>query len=154
VVNAWLAKYPDQVKGIFAANDDMAVGAAEALRSKGLNGKIPVTGSDGSADMLALVESGDALSTMQNDAFGQGAYATAIAYASLVGDIDAESLPHAQRDFFLKTTFVTSANVDQAAAVTANFDPAKYRYDTLKADLWGDVAGPIDDATWIPQITL
>lgn len=150
VVNAWLAKYPGQIKGIFSANDDMAVGAAEALRSKGLNGAIPVTGSDGSQDMLSLVKSGDALSTMQNDAFGQGAYATAIAYASLVGDIEAETLTPAQRDFFLKTTFVTGANVDQAMAVGANFDPARYSYDALKGNLWADVSRQIEDSTWIP----
>lgn len=152
VVNTWLAKYPDQVKGIFSANDDMAVGAVEALRAKGLNGKIFVTGSDGASDMLNLVKSGDALSTMQNDAYGQGAYSAAIAYASLVGDIKPDELTHEQRDFYLKASLVTKANVDEAIKRNDSFDPAKYSYDALKGDLWSDVYAPIDDKTWIPDV--
>ncbi len=153
-VNALLAKYPDKIDGIFAANDDMAVGAVEALRAKGLTGKIPVTGSDGSIDMLNLVKSGDAFSTMKTDAYGQGAYAAAIAIASVTGDIKAAELPHEHRDFYLKQEFVTKSNAQQAIDATNNFDASKYSYDTLKADLWGDIASPIDDTTWIPAVTV
>lgn len=150
-VNALLAKHGDQIDGIFSANDDMAVGAVEALRSKGLNGTIPVTGSDGGVDMLNLIKSGDALSTMQNDAFAQGAYATAIAYASLVGDLKAADMTRAQRDFFIQQNFVTAENVDQALNYDSSFDPAQYSYDVLKKDFWAKSAGPIDDATYIPN---
>lgn len=152
-VNTLLAKYPSgQLEGIFAANDDMAVGTVEALRAKGLNGKVFVTGSDGSPDMLNLIKSGDALSTMQVDAYGQGAYAAAIAYASEVGDLDASKLTHQQRDFYLNSQLVTKANVDDAIATITNFDKSKYTYDALKRDLWADVYSPIDDSTWIPNI--
>jgi ribose transport system substrate-binding protein len=152
IVNAWLAKYPGQIDGIFSANDDMAVGAVEALRAKGLAGEIPVTGSDGSADMLNLIKQGDALSTMKIDAYGQGAYAAAIAYASLVGDINATELTKAQRDFYLDARLVTKENVDEAMQVSEDFDPAGYTYDKLNTDLWGRVAAPIDDETWIPTV--
>ena len=153
-VNAELAKYPNQIDGIFAANDDMAVGAVEALRAKGLAGKVAVTGSDGSIDMLNLVKSGDAWSTMKIDAYGQGAYAAAIAIASATGDVNATELPHEHRDFYLKQELVTKANAQQAIDETNNFDASKYSYDTLKANLWADIASPIDDATWIPTVTV
>jgi ribose transport system substrate-binding protein len=151
-VNALLSKYPDKIKGIFAANDDMAVGAVEALRSKGLTGKIQVTGSDGSSDMLGLIKKGDALSTVKTDAYGQGAYGAALAYASIVGDIKPSELSHEQRDFYLKQQVVTKENVDEALAIGTNFDAANYSYTKLKQDLWGSVASPIDDATWIPDV--
>ncbi|VXC43491.1 D-ribose-binding protein [Arthrobacter sp. 9V] len=151
-VNALLSKYPGKIKGIFSANDDMAVGAVEALRSKGLAGKIFVTGSDGSSDMLGLIKKGDALSTVKTDAFGQGAYGAAIAYASIIGDIKPSELTHEQRDFYLKQQVVTRDNVDAALAIGANFRPADYTYDKLKDDLWGSVASPINDDTWIPDV--
>ena len=31
--NAWLTQHGDEIKGIWAANDDMALGALEALRA-------------------------------------------------------------------------------------------------------------------------
>lgn len=151
-VNALLAKFPNQIKGIFSANDDMAVGAVEALRAKGLAGKIPVTGSDGSIDMLNLVKSGDAVSTMKIDAYGQGAYSAAIAIASLTGDIQADKLPHEHRDFYIKQQLVTKSNVAQAIAAENTFDASKYTYAKLKVNLWADNAGPIDDKTWIPNV--
>lgn len=149
-INSLLSKFPNQIDGIFSANDDMAVGAVEALRSAGLNGQIPVTGFDGSADMLQLIKAGDALSTVKTDAYGQGAYAMAIAYAALIGDIDVNDLTHEQRDFYLKQQLVTAANVDEALAITDNFDPADYAYDVLKKDFWASATGQIDDDTWIP----
>jgi ribose transport system substrate-binding protein len=39
--NAWLTQFGDQIKGIWAANDDMALGAIEALRADGRAGKVP-----------------------------------------------------------------------------------------------------------------
>ena len=46
-VAAWLTRFGSDVKGIWATNDNMAVGALEALRQEGLAGQVPVTGIDG-----------------------------------------------------------------------------------------------------------
>lgn len=153
-VQALLAKYPGQVKGVFAANDDMAVGTVEALRAKGLAGKVAVTGSDGSTDMLALIASGDATSTMRIDSYAQGAYGAAIAIASEVGDIDPATLSHAQRDFYIKQELVDKTNVQQVAASIKDFKATDYTYDKLKANLWERSAGAIDDTNWIPTVSL
>ena len=42
-----LTRFGDDIKGIWAANDDMGVGALEALRAEGLAGKVPIVGVDG-----------------------------------------------------------------------------------------------------------
>jgi ribose transport system substrate-binding protein len=42
-----LTRFGDDIKGIWAANDDMGTGALEALRAENLAGKVPVVGIDG-----------------------------------------------------------------------------------------------------------
>ena len=150
ITQTWVGKYGSQINGIWTANDGMATGAVEALRSNSLNGKIPVTGSDGSRDVLQLIAQGDMLSTMAVDAYSQGAVAVALAYAATVGDINVSKLTHKQRDFFLKQTLVTKANVQ--AVLNAKFSAAKFNYTKLKKNFWYDVSTGINDATWIPNV--
>src|SRR5260370_4746736 len=59
ITGTWLTKVGNDIKGIWAANDDMASGELEALRAKGLNGKIPVSGTDGIMLAVEAVESGE-----------------------------------------------------------------------------------------------
>src|SRR5258706_5304819 len=46
-MNTWLTKFGDKIKGVWAANDDMGLGALEALRAAKLAGKVPIVGIDG-----------------------------------------------------------------------------------------------------------
>jgi ribose transport system substrate-binding protein len=131
-VRELLARFGGQIKGIFAQNDAMALGAVAALREKGLAGKIPVTGTDGSTDVLQLIKSGEILSTMKEDAFTQGAVATALTYAAASGGLSLDSLAHAQRDFFLDQVLVTKANVDQE--LEEKPDRKANTFDALKAN--------------------
>jgi ribose transport system substrate-binding protein len=140
-VRTWIACYGDKLNGIFASNDAMARGAVAALREKNLNGKIFVTGSDGSKVALDMVKSGDMLVTVWNDPVLQGAVSISLAHAAAVGDIDPEKLTHAQRDFYLKQEVVDKSNVDQYLALKAN--APKYTYDQMKANFWKDSAGQI-----------
>ena len=70
----------------------MGRGAVAALKEKGLNGKVLVTGSDGSNIGLEMVKNGDMLATVWNDPVLQGAVSMSIAYAAAIGDIDPEKL--------------------------------------------------------------
>ena len=142
VVRAWLAQYGDKIKGVFSSNDGMAIGAVAALKEAGLNGKIFLTGSDGSRDALELVKSGDMLSTMWVDPTYQGAISSALAYAALAGDIDPAKLKHEQRDFYLKQTLVTKANAEEI--LNRKFDPSLYAYDKLKQNFWANVSGEVE----------
>jgi ribose transport system substrate-binding protein len=141
VTRAWLAHYGSELKGIFASNDAMARGAVAALKEKGLNGKILVTGSDGSNIGLEMVKSGDMLVTIWNDPVLQGAVSMSLAYAAAIGDVDPEKLTHAQRDFYLREEPVTKDNVDKY--LTLKRDQPKYTYDEIKKDFWKDSAGQI-----------
>lgn len=141
ITRAWLAKYGDQLNGVFSANDGMALGAVAALREKGLVGKVAVTGSDGSSDVIKLIAKGEMLSTMYIDGYVQGAYAVALASAVVKGEVSLEQLKQDQRDFYLSQTLVTKDNA--ASILDAKKDASKFTYDALKADLWAASVGQI-----------
>ncbi|CAN5612594.1 hypothetical protein BH10ACT7_BH10ACT7_27390 [soil metagenome] len=63
VIDALLVQHPD-VAGIISHNDDMTVAIVEALKNKGLNGKVVVVSGDGVPEGLDLVENGDVYATL------------------------------------------------------------------------------------------
>ncbi|MZP44622.1 galactose/glucose ABC transporter substrate-binding protein MglB [Heliobacterium gestii] len=72
---AFLAANGDKIEAVFANNDDMALGAIEALKAKGYfkDGKyMPVVGVDATAPALKALEEGTLLGTVLNDAVNQG----------------------------------------------------------------------------------
>ncbi|RWB42994.1 MAG: sugar ABC transporter substrate-binding protein [Mesorhizobium sp.] len=141
ITRTWIARYGDQLKGVFAQNDGMALGAVAALREKGLAGKVPVTGSDGSSDVLKLIKSGEMLSSMRISSQLHGAVAAALAYAVASGDLKIGDLAQAQRDFYLVQTLATKDNVD--AMLSAQPNPADFSYGALKKNFWARSKGQI-----------
>ena len=71
----WLTAHPGQINGIIGQNDEMALGAIEALKSQNLDPKkIPVAGVDGVTDAILSVKKGDMASVLQDaSAQAQGA---------------------------------------------------------------------------------
>jgi methyl-galactoside transport system substrate-binding protein len=72
---AWLAAYAGKIEIVFANNDDMALGAIEALKAAGYfkGGKyMPVVGVDATPPALDALEQGTLLGTVLNDDKGQG----------------------------------------------------------------------------------
>lgn len=55
VMQDWLSRYGTKIDGIISENDDQAIGAIQALKEKGLAGKIPITGVDGIKDGMRAV---------------------------------------------------------------------------------------------------
>jgi ribose transport system substrate-binding protein len=141
IMRTWLTKYGDKIKGVVGQNDAMALGAVAALREAGLAGKVFVTGTDGSSDVVKLIETGDMLSTMSGLNEYQGAIAAALAYGVRVGDIKLEDLTEAQRDFFVQQILITKENATEFLARKP--DPADYTYEAIKADFWAKSAGQI-----------
>ncbi|MCA0253599.1 MAG: D-allose transporter substrate-binding protein [Actinobacteria bacterium] len=66
----YIAKYPD-LKGIYCANDTMAMGAQEAVEKSGRD--IIVVGTDGNADAIESVKAGKLGATVAQDSAGIGA---------------------------------------------------------------------------------
>ncbi len=58
VMQDWLSRYGSQIAGVISENDDMAIGAIQAMREKNLAGKIPITGVDGIKDGMRAVRDG------------------------------------------------------------------------------------------------
>lgn len=72
---AFLAAHGDKIDAVLANNDDMALGAIEALKAKGYfkdNKYMPVVGVDATAPALKALEEGTLLGTVLNDAKNQG----------------------------------------------------------------------------------
>jgi len=67
----WLTAHSGKINGIIGQNDEMALGAIEAVKAKGLVPKsIPTAGIDGVSDAIKAVKAGDMVSILQ-DAQGQ-----------------------------------------------------------------------------------
>lgn len=115
LVETWLNQYPD-VAGIWCANDGMATGAIQGLDKAGLKGKIPVTGIDATADMIAAIDEGSALATVSSNGYMQGGYTLAILYAAWTGQLDVEALPEEFREFHSPSILVTADNVKEYIA--------------------------------------
>jgi len=56
-IKNWISSFGDQINGIVSENDDMGIGAVQALKESGK--KVPVVGIDGIEDGLRAVQSGD-----------------------------------------------------------------------------------------------
>lgn len=80
----------DKIEAVLANNDDMALGAIEALKAHGYNKSdktkyIPVVGVDATAPALEAMKEGAMLGTVLNDAENQGKATVNIAAAAAEG---------------------------------------------------------------------
>ncbi len=82
----------ESIEAVLANNDDMALGAIEALKSEGYNTGtdpskfIPVVGVDATAPALQAIANGQMLGTSLNDAHNQGTAAVRIAVQASKGE--------------------------------------------------------------------
>jgi ribose transport system substrate-binding protein len=130
-MKSFLVANPD-VGGVWAANDNMALGALEALRAAGLAGKILVTGCDGISEMLDAIAAGEAAATVLNDSFWQGGMGLALALAAKTGKIDLKKTPKEKRQYFARAVEVSQDNVKEVIATYVKGTP-KYDWNDLYA---------------------
>lgn len=97
---------------IIAANDDMALGAAQAVEARGLKGKIAIYGYDGSEDALKAVRSGDISGTVDQFPGLQGRTAV----RTLVDFIREGTKPETN-DILVEPLAITADNLDKAERV-------------------------------------
>jgi ribose transport system substrate-binding protein len=71
VTEALLKAHPD-ITGIFAANDTMGLGAAQAIKNAGKTGKIKVISVDGIQDALKAVQAGTLYGTVTQYPYAEG----------------------------------------------------------------------------------
>ena len=138
LTNGLLTRFGDDVKGIWAANDDMGTGALEALRAAGSAGHVPIVGIDGIKEAVLAVKSGEFACTISSGPFWQGGMGLSIAYHAAIHAFDPSTQPPLHRQFYGKTTTITRDNV--ASYISTNIDAHP---DVDWNDLWGNIAGPV-----------
>lgn len=99
-----LQAHPD-IDAIWAANDEMALGAVEAVRARGLIGKVKIGGFDATPDAVSAIEKGEMHFTANQIPYEIGARAIAVAV------MIAQGREPAKDDIVLPMSLVTSENV-------------------------------------------
>ncbi|MBB6732452.1 galactose ABC transporter substrate-binding protein [Cohnella zeiphila] len=85
----FLSAHGDKIEAVIANNDDMALGAIEALKAAGYfkdNKFMPVVGVDATAPALQALSDGTLLGTVLNDAKNQGGATLSLALALANGE--------------------------------------------------------------------
>lgn len=91
--------------GVIAQNDEMAIGALKAIQAAGLQDQILVAGIDAIADAIPMVENGDLICTVFQDAVGQGEGAVDMAVRAAQGE-------EVENEELIPYLLITKENVD------------------------------------------
>lgn len=138
IAAAWLTRFGDDVKGIWAANDGMGISALEVLRAEGLAGQVPVVGIDGIQLAVEAVIAGEFAATVAWDPFWQGSVGLSIPYQAAIGAFDPAKEPPEHREFFGTGIIITADNAqkfyDENVLTSPSID---------FTDLWGRVSGQL-----------
>lgn len=108
-----IAKYGDKIKGIWAADDGMIIGAKEAVDKSELKGKVKFSSDGLYPPVIDIMKQPD--NPIVGETFHRGYMASAIglytAYLAATGKIDPSKLPHEKRDSLFKISCVTPQNL-------------------------------------------
>lgn len=104
----WLQTFEGQIDAVVGQNDEMALGALQALEGKGLTDRddIPVVGVDAISDALQAVKDGRLNATVFQDAKGQGAQSVEVAVKYLKGE-------PIEKEYWIPFQLVTAENVNE-----------------------------------------
>ncbi|GAA4215467.1 substrate-binding domain-containing protein [Sagittula sp. NFXS13] len=87
----WLTSHGSDIKGVIAQNDEMALGAIEAIKAAGMDlSEFSIAGVDGVTDALNAVKRGEMDSILQ-DATGQAQGAIDVAIKAVMPDYEPQS---------------------------------------------------------------
>ena len=136
--NAWLTQFGDKIGGIWAANDDMALAAVEALRAAGKAGKVPVTGIDGIQLAVESILKKEMVGTVAWDPYWQGGMGLSIGYHAKTGGFDPSKEPKDHREFYGKGVIITAENAQTFYDSNVKAEP-KLDWN----DIWGRANGQI-----------
>jgi ribose transport system substrate-binding protein len=137
-MNAWLTQFGDEIGGVWAANDDMALAAVEALRADGRAGQVLATGIDGIQLAVEAIQKGEMAGTVAWDPFWQGGMGLSIAYHAKTGQFDPTTEPKDHREFYGTGVIITAENAQSYYDENIKAEP------TLDwNDIWGRVSGQI-----------
>lgn len=96
------------INGVYAANDEMAMGVLAALKARNLENKVTLVGNDGISDALSAIASGEMYATNAESPYALGQQVSDLATAITKGK-------QVAKDKKLEGELVTKANVEQYA---------------------------------------
>jgi len=105
ITENWITAYGDKLKAILSNNDEMAIGALNALEAAGRNDVI-VMGVDAIPDAVQLVAEGKLAATVLQDANGQGEGAVNVVHKVLQGE-------KPEKVTWIEFKLVTKENVEE-----------------------------------------
>lgn len=119
--------------GIWAANDNMAMGAIEALRAKNLVGEVGVAATNAIPDMITAISEGEAVATISTDPLWQGGMSLAMAVDAYLGKYDPTTVDEDLRYWLAKVVLIDQSNVQDYIDNYLNGTP-----DIDYSDYYGD----------------
>ncbi len=135
IMSAWITRFGSDIKGVWCANDGMAIGALEALRQEGLAGEIPICGMDATTDGIRAIRAKELVATADWNPYWIGGYCLSLGLAAANGEFSPSQEPELHREFNVNGTIVTQADVEQFYKENVENTP--------KVD-WNDRFGMVD----------
>jgi len=83
----WLTSFAGQIDGVVSENDDMALGAIQAMKEAGVSPLLPVVGVDGIEDGLRAIEAGEMIGSSLQHGRVQLAAGLAVAQKVVCGEM-------------------------------------------------------------------
>ncbi|SEM08092.1 monosaccharide ABC transporter substrate-binding protein, CUT2 family [Blastococcus sp. DSM 46786] len=137
VTRTLLTQHGEEVGGIWAANDDMALGAVQALEAAGVDG-VAVAGIDAVPEALEAIADGSMTATVSSDGPWQGAVGLAMGYCAATGELDVASIDAEDRAFFAEQFLITEDNVGEFS--DPQLDMSEFDCDSLFSRATGPIA--------------
>jgi ribose transport system substrate-binding protein len=138
IARSWMARYRNDIQGIWAANDGLAIGAIEALRIYRSIGKVAVTGINGEPYSLESITKGEMTATVPWDTFYDAGLGLALAYSASSRLIDFNLIPDIKRQFYTQVRLVDRRNVESYSKYLETPEPnVDWKEMCLQRDLWG-----------------
>src|SRR5690606_12177913 len=108
LMESWIQSHGNKINAVFAQNDEMGMGALQALEQAGLKEQVVVVSIDAIADALQAVKAGRLDATVYQDAKAQGRQAVQMA-------VDFINQPNAiaEKNVFIPFQLVTQENVEE-----------------------------------------
>jgi ribose transport system substrate-binding protein len=136
-MQTWLAKYGSQITAVWAANDDMALGALAALEQAGRD-DVAVVGIDAVPDALTAIEGGTMTATVSSDGPWQGGIGLAIGYCVATGELSVDDIADEDRAWFAEQFLITGDNVADFAS--PEVDEADFSCDNVFSRSQGPIS--------------
>jgi ribose transport system substrate-binding protein len=135
-----IAKYGDQINGVWSADDGMQLGAMQAFEDAGLLEQTKFASDGLYPDTVKLMQEGYGNNAIVGETFHRGYMASAIglytAYLAATGEIDPSELPKEKRTSFFDIKCVTPDTLGDYLQYDGPDAPAQFVKELIKNGPW------------------